>query len=92
VTDFGGGFPPGGSIANWFLDYILYTPSAATSLESLEGAQFFFDDADPAFQYSGSWSTDGSTQEDMQYTLHTPLTLDSSVSLQFPGAISHGHL
>jgi len=75
----------------WYLDYFIYTPSAPSS-ESLKGAQFFFDDVDPAFQYSGAWSTSDGTQEDMQATLHTALTLNSSVSLLFTGTTSYRQL
>jgi hypothetical protein len=69
---------------SWYLDYIIYTPSADASTSSL-GETFFFDDTDDAFQYSGSWSTGDGTEEDMQDTLHGALSLNSSVSLQFTG-------
>jgi len=79
------------SLTDWCLDYFIYTPSTPVSSESIKGARSFFDDVDPAFQYSGPWSTGDGTPEDMQGTLHGALALNSSVSLKFTGTTSHGH-
>ena len=73
--------------ADLFLDYIIYTPSIGSSACGNDGQLFFFDDTDPAFRYQGPWSTGDGTEEDMQSTLHGALSLQSSVSLQFTGAI-----
>jgi hypothetical protein len=70
---------------NWFIDYITYLPSANAPLSLPEGDSFFFDDTDPAFVYSGPWSTGDGTPGDMQGTLHSALSQSSSVSLQFTG-------
>jgi hypothetical protein len=75
------------SEANLFLDYIIYTPSSGSSAGGNVGQLFFFDDTDPAFQYQGSWSTGDGTEQDMQSTLHGALSPQSSVSLQFTGAV-----
>ena len=69
----------------WFLDYIIFTPSHVDTASSLAGAQYFFDDTDPQITYSGPWSIGDGTMEDMQNTLHTALSLNSSASLSFNG-------
>jgi hypothetical protein len=70
----------------WFFDYVIFTPSFDATASSLAGAQYFFDDTDPQIVYSGSWSIGDGTMEDMQNTLHTALSLNSSASLSFDGA------
>jgi hypothetical protein len=78
-----------GTTSNLFLDYFVFTPSVGAT--SGQGAMSFYDDSDPAFQYTGSWSTNVGTSEDMQGTLHGALALNSSASLQFTGIFLYLH-
>jgi hypothetical protein len=84
VTSFG---PSTSFWADLYLDYILYTPSP--SIDPPEQQLWSFDDVDPAFNYSGPWSTADGTVQDFQSTLHRALSLNSSASLQFNGASLH---
>ena len=45
----------------------------------------FFDDTNPAFVYSGPWSTGDGSVGDMMQTLHGASSLNSSVKLTFNG-------
>jgi hypothetical protein len=64
------------------LDYMIVTQPVAAAV--VQGPNFF-DDTDPAFKYSGPWSTGNGSAADMMQTLHSALSLNSSVELTFNG-------
>jgi hypothetical protein len=72
-----------GDNANFYLDYFIIIQSAGTSVD--QGALLFYDDTDPAFQYSGSWSTGNVSPNNMQSTAHGANALNASATLNFTG-------
>ena len=64
------------------LDYMIVTQPVAAAV--VQGPNFY-DDADPAFVYSGPWSTGNGLVEDMMQTVHGASSLNSSVELTFNG-------
>jgi hypothetical protein len=68
--------------SNIHLDYMIVTQPVAAPM--VQGPSFF-DDTDPAFIYSGPWSTGNGTVGDMMQTLHGASSLSSSVELTFNG-------
>jgi hypothetical protein len=66
---------------NLHFDYMIVTQPVAAAV--VQGP-IFYDDTDPAFVYSGPWSTNGFV-EDMMQTVHGASSLNSSVELMFNG-------
>jgi hypothetical protein len=75
-NDDGLGYP------NMHFDYMIVTqPVKATVVQGPN----FYDDTDPAFVYSGPWSTGNGSMGDMNQTVHGSSSLNSSVELTFNG-------
>ena len=67
---------------NMHFDYMIVTqPLKATVVQGPN----FYDDTDPAFVYSGPWTTGNGSMGDMNQTVHGASSLNSSVELTFNG-------